>query len=109
MDAVTTSVAPMTTRGRVVHHVKVGSEDNTPGTPLSARTVSIKAAVCHRNTDIIEWGFRYPGIKDVEHVYFYAATSATPELVKQYFQQAYELGRDFERPAAGAGHSTSAA
>lgn len=55
------------------------------------------------------WGFRFPGIQDVEHVYFYAATSAAPELVKQYFQQAYELGRGFERPAAGAGHSTTAA
>jgi NAD(P)H dehydrogenase (quinone) len=58
---------------------------------------------------IDEWGFRFPGIQDVEHVYFYGATSATPELVNQYFQQAYELGRDFERPAAGAGHSTAPA
>jgi NAD(P)H dehydrogenase (quinone) len=58
---------------------------------------------------IDDWGFRYPGIQDVEHVYFYAATSATPELVKQYFQQAYELGRDFERPAMAAGQSTPAA
>jgi NAD(P)H dehydrogenase (quinone) len=47
-----------------------------------------------------EWGFRYPGIEDVEHVYFYAATSATPELVQRYFQQAYELGREFALPAA---------
>jgi hypothetical protein len=42
-----------------------------------------------------------PCIEDVEHVYFYAATPATPELVKQYLQQAYELGRSFERPATG--------
>ena len=47
------------------------------------------------------WAFRFPGIADVEHVYFYAATSATPELVQQYFQQAYQLGRDFERPTRG--------
>jgi hypothetical protein len=52
---------------------------------------------------------RFPSIADVEHVYFYAATSATPDLVKQYFQQAYQLGRDFERPATGAGQSVSAA
>jgi NAD(P)H dehydrogenase (quinone) len=58
---------------------------------------------------IDDWGFRFPGIEDVEHVYFYAATSATPELVKQYFQQAYELGRGFERPAQSAGRSTPAA
>lgn len=54
---------------------------------------------------IDDWGFRFPGIADVEDVYFYAATSATPELVKQYFQQAYQLGRRFERPATGAGES----
>lgn len=47
-----------------------------------------------------EWGFRFPGIEDVEHVYFYTATSATPELVEQYFQQAYDLGLHFDRPAA---------
>ncbi len=45
-----------------------------------------------------EWGFRYPGIEDVEHVYFYAVNSASPELVKQYFQQAHDLGSDFARP-----------
>ena len=46
-----------------------------------------------------DWGFRYPGISDVEHVYFYAATSATPELVHRYFHQAYELGWEFGLPA----------
>ena len=51
-----------------------------------------------------DWAFRFPGIPDVEHVYFYAATSATPDLVKQYFRQAYQLGRDFERPSMGPGN-----
>ena len=55
------------------------------------------------------WGFRFPGIQDVEHVYFYTATSASPELVEQYFQQAYQLGRDFERPATGTRQAVSAA
>jgi len=31
------------------------------------------------------WSFCFPGIEDVEHVHFYAATFAMPELVKQYF------------------------
>jgi NAD(P)H dehydrogenase (quinone) len=31
-------------------------------------------------TVIDDWGFRFPGIEHVEHVYFYAATSASPEL-----------------------------
>ena len=51
---------------------------------------------------IDDWGFRCPGIQDVEHVYFCTATSATPELVQQYFQQANELGRDFARSSATA-------
>ena len=55
------------------------------------------------------WAFRFPGIADVEHVYFYAATSATPDLVKQYFQQAYQLGRDFDRPATEARQAAPAA
>jgi NAD(P)H dehydrogenase (quinone) len=58
---------------------------------------------------IDDWAFRFPGIQDVEHVYFYAATSATPELVKQYFQQAHQLGRDFERPAPGPAHPAAPA
>ncbi|MGW3484052.1 NAD(P)H-dependent oxidoreductase [Rhodococcus indonesiensis] len=45
-----------------------------------------------------EWGFRFPGIQDVEHVYFYAATAATPEKVQQYLRQAYDLGLSFDRP-----------
>ena len=49
-----------------------------------------------------EWSFRYPGIEDVEHVYFYTATAATAELVEQYFRQAYDLGQHFDRrPAVG--------
>ncbi len=31
---------------------------------------------------IDDWGFRYPGIDDVEHVYFYAATCAPPETIE---------------------------
>jgi NAD(P)H dehydrogenase (quinone) len=31
-----------------------------------------------------DWGFRDPGIQDVEHVYFYAATAAPPETIKSY-------------------------
>jgi len=49
---------------------------------------------------IDDWGFRYPGIEDVEHVYFYAATAAPPETIQLYLEQAYELGRDFAMPRA---------
>jgi NAD(P)H dehydrogenase (quinone) len=56
-----------------------------------------------------DWTFRFPGIPDVEHVYFYSATTASPELVGQYFQQAYQLGRDFERPATATRQTSPAA
>ena len=48
---------------------------------------------------ISDWGFRYPGIADVEHVYFYAATTAAPETIKAFLERAHDLGRHFERPA----------
>ena len=58
----------------------------------------IRAAI---GTVTDDWAFRFPGIADVEHVYFYAATSATPDLVKQCFQQACQLGCDFETTSHG--------
>jgi NAD(P)H dehydrogenase (quinone) len=42
-----------------------------------------------------DWSFRYPGIQDVEHVYFYGATAAPPETIEQYLARAYELGKTF--------------
>ena len=48
---------------------------------------------------IDDWAFRYPGITDVEHVYFYAATSAPPETIQQYLEHAYELGKTFDTTA----------
>jgi NAD(P)H dehydrogenase (quinone) len=47
---------------------------------------------------IDDWSFRYPGIQDVEHVYFYAATAASPETIRTYLDQAYRLGKDFAGP-----------
>ena len=47
---------------------------------------------------IDDWGFRYPGIDDVEHVYFYAATAAPPETIHAYLDRAYQLGKDFDLP-----------
>ena len=56
-----------------------------------------------------DWAFRYPGIDDVEHVYFYAATAAPPETIQRYLEQAYDLGRDFARPRrTGAAAATEA-
>ena len=43
-----------------------------------------------------DWAFRYPGIEQVDHVYFYGATTAPPETIEQYLQRAYELGKTFD-------------
>jgi len=61
-------------------------------------------------TVIDDWGFRFPGIQDVEHVYFYAATAATPDTIREYLERAHHLGRTFERDAgASAGPSARTA
>jgi NAD(P)H dehydrogenase (quinone) len=51
---------------------------------------------------IDEWCFRYPGIADVEHVYFYAATSAPAATIEGFLEQARDLGRHFDRAASAA-------
>jgi NAD(P)H dehydrogenase (quinone) len=54
-------------------------------------------------TVVDAWGFRYPGIRAVEHEYFWAVPSVTPEVRGRYLARAEELGRDFEKgcsPAA---------
>jgi NAD(P)H dehydrogenase (quinone) len=45
---------------------------------------------------IDDWGLRYPGVKDVEHVYFFAPHAVSADTRRTYLQQAYEFGRDFE-------------
>jgi NAD(P)H dehydrogenase (quinone) len=44
---------------------------------------------------IDDWGLRYPGIKKVEHVYFYNAAGADEATLKGYLERAYNLGKDF--------------
>ena len=44
---------------------------------------------------IDEWGFRYPGIQQVEHVYFYAVHGADDATRRGYLDKAYALGRGF--------------
>lgn len=44
---------------------------------------------------IDDWGLRYPGVKKVEHVYFYRAPVADEETRKRYLDRAYVLGKTF--------------
>jgi NAD(P)H dehydrogenase (quinone) len=45
---------------------------------------------------IDSWGFRYPGIRSVEHKYFWAVPNVGPERRREYLEEAYRLGRDYE-------------
>ena len=44
---------------------------------------------------IDEFGFQYPGIKKVEHVYFHAVYGADDATRRGYLDEAYRLGREF--------------
>jgi NAD(P)H dehydrogenase (quinone) len=46
-------------------------------------------------TLIDDFGFRYPGIRNVEHVYFYSVGEVEAATRQKYLQQAYQLGKDF--------------
>lgn len=44
---------------------------------------------------IDDFGFRYPGIKRVEHVYFHAVHGADDATLRRYLERARTLGREF--------------
>ena len=44
---------------------------------------------------IDDYALRYPGIKNVEHVYFYAVHGADDATRHTYLERAYSLGREF--------------
>ncbi|MGE5048479.1 MAG: NAD(P)H-dependent oxidoreductase, partial [Deltaproteobacteria bacterium] len=51
---------------------------------------------------IDEFALRYPGIKEVEHVYFYSVGSVDDATRRRYLDRAFELGKHFEpRPRPG--------
>ena len=44
---------------------------------------------------IDDWGLRYPGVKKVEHVYFYGVPVVDDETRRGYLERAYKLGKEF--------------
>jgi NAD(P)H dehydrogenase (quinone) len=63
-------------------------------------TIFDKAAYDDRLRDAMrvlvdEFGLRYPGIKRVEHEYFYAVHDADAVKLRGYLDRAYQLGREF--------------
>ena len=45
---------------------------------------------------IDDWCLQYPGIKNVEHVYFYAMYDFDADKRQRYLEQAYQLGKEFD-------------
>jgi NAD(P)H dehydrogenase (quinone) len=44
---------------------------------------------------IDDWGLRYPGVRNVEHKYFYAVTSVDDTVRRAYLDEAYRLGKEY--------------
>ena len=44
---------------------------------------------------IDDWGLRYPGVKNVEHVYFYGVGAVGAKTRQGYLERAYELGKEY--------------
>jgi putative NADPH-quinone reductase len=44
---------------------------------------------------IDDWGLRYPGVKNVEHVYFYNVPTTDDATRRGYLERAYTLGKEF--------------
>jgi len=44
---------------------------------------------------IDDWGLRYPGVKNVEHVYFYGLGAVDAETRQGYLERAYKLGKEY--------------
>ena len=46
---------------------------------------------------IDDWGLRYPGVKNVEHVYFYGVGVVDAETRRSYLERSYKLGKEFTK------------
>jgi NAD(P)H dehydrogenase (quinone) len=42
-----------------------------------------------------DWSLRYPGVRNVEHVYFYAVSAVDDRTRQGYLERAYRLGQEF--------------
>ena len=42
-----------------------------------------------------DWGLRYPGVQNVEHVYFYGMSTSGEAERRDWLDRAYRLGREF--------------
>jgi hypothetical protein len=47
------------------------------------------------DTVLCDWSLKMAGVKEAQHVYFYAAASVSDEKRREYLENAYRLGREF--------------
>jgi NAD(P)H dehydrogenase (quinone) len=82
-------------RGRVplLHHEKALIINTTLFSEEDYKN-ALEAPMTHI---IDDWGLRYPGIKKVEHVYFYRVPVTDDPTRQKYLQRAYELGKNFSQ------------
>ncbi len=75
-------------------------------TPTFFRESDYEASGCGAAiTKLIDdFGFRYPGIETVEHVYFYAVEAVGDEKRREYLRRAHRLGVEFEPGETQAAH-----
>ncbi len=59
-------------------------------------------------TTVDEFGLRFPGVKEVEHVYFYAVSAVDDATRRDYLERAYRLGRDFAAPTRSGARALAA-
>lgn len=45
---------------------------------------------------IDDWSFKYPGIENVDHIYFHSILSVSPETRKKYLEIAYLKGKELK-------------
>jgi NAD(P)H dehydrogenase (quinone) len=74
-------------------------------TPTFFREIDYRDSGCGAGIErlVDDFGFRYPGIEQVEHVYFYAVGAVDEATRHGYLQQAYRLGHEYES-ALATGH-----
>jgi NAD(P)H dehydrogenase (quinone) len=70
----------------------------------SYRTTGIKDAI---GCLLEDWCLRFPGIEEVEHVYFHAVHDGNSEKLVGYLKHAYQLGKDFAAKATSSVRETS--
>jgi len=70
--------------------------DNYPNPKVATFCAALWLTFTLPLTLIDDFAFRYPGIKTVEHAYFYAVNGADAATRQAYLDRAFHLGKTFD-------------